>query len=128
MSANKLENFILFNAFKWPASLLVLCAILLAALQPISRNSQKDAEILKLKQSLNNDLLTKYSWMCNPQASIASIIQNNHLNIQPGQGGSYTGTLEDLQKLETVGVLFTAISCSNHLCSVQIAPLPRINL
>jgi hypothetical protein len=130
MSANKLENYILFNAFKWPASLLALCALLLFVLQPISHNSQQDAAILKQKQSLNNEIITKYSWMCNPKASVASIIQNNKLDIQPvsNSGNGYTGKLEDLQKLENLGVVFTDISSSNHTCTVQIAPLPRINL
>jgi hypothetical protein len=121
----------MFHAFKWPAALLGICAVMLVMVQPLTGKSRQDGQLVKLKQSLNLSLLQRYGWMSDPQTSVDSIITNNKLNLQTltnANGIYYTGNLEDFQKLETLGVLFSTFSCSNNVTTAQPLPLPRINL
>ena len=82
MGQSKLNNFILFHLFKWPAVLALAAAGGLLFSQQIKEQADRRRNLVRAKNEVDQAQIDKYGHLLNPSTTLVDFFQAQDINAR----------------------------------------------
>ncbi len=126
MGQSKLNNFIHFHLFKWPAVLALAAAGGLLFSQQIKEQADRRRNLVRAKNEVDQAQIDKYGHLLNPSTTLVDFFQAHDINARVVSTDplKIETDLSTMQKLESFGIACREAEFSSNRVTATMKPYP----
>ena len=130
MGQSKLNNFILFHLFKWPAALALVAVGGLLFSQQIKEQADQHRNLARAKNEVDQTQIDKYGHLLNPSTTLVDFFQAHDIKAKVVSTDPLRieTDLSTMQKLESFGIACQEAEFSSNRVTATMKPYtPKFN-
>jgi hypothetical protein len=126
MGQSKLNNFILFHLFKWPAALALVAVGGLLFSQQIKEQADQHRNLARAKNEVDQTQIDKYGHLLNPSTTLVDFFQAHDIKAKVVSTDPLRieTDLSTMQKLESFGIACQEAEFSSNRVTATMKPYP----
>jgi hypothetical protein len=126
MGQSKLNNFILFHLFKWPAALALVAVGGLLFSQQIKEQADRHRNLARAKNEVDQTQIDKYGHLLNPSTTLVDFLQAHDIKAKVVSTDPLRieTDLSTMQKLESFGIACQEAEFSSNRVTATMKPYP----
>ena len=126
MGQSKLNNFILFHLFKWPAALALVAVGGLLFSQQIKEQADQHRNLARAKNEVDQTQIDKYGHLLNPSTTLVDFLQAHDIKAKVVSTDPLRieTDLSTMQKLESFGIACQEAEFSSNRVTATMKPYP----